>query len=204
MPAIKSRIDSILERMHALQAELEAEIAKRGEAFRYRLENDRVIFEEEVRRRNRQLRVRFWVFLRRTRPLVLLTAPVIYALIVPFVLLDLFVWVYQAVCFPVYGIPKVRRRDHIRIDRQHLDYLNWVQKLNCVYCGYCNGVVSWVREVAGRTEAYWCPIKHAARMSGTHGHYGGFLDFGDGEGYEDGLVKSRNRIRHLDEDTGGA
>ena len=199
MPAIKSRIDSILERMHALQAELEAEIAKRGEAFRYRLENDRVVFEEEVRRRNRQLRVRFWVFLRRTRPLVLLTAPVIYALIVPFMLLDLFVWVYQAVCFPVYGIPKVRRRDHIRIDRQHLDYLNWVQKLNCVYCGYCNGVVSWVREVAGRTEAYWCPIKHASRVSDPHRRYLGFQDYGDETRYREALEAQRAALR---QDTG--
>ena len=198
MPAIKSRIDSILERMHALQAELEAEIAKRGEAFRYRLENDRVIFEEEVRRRNRQLRVRFWVFLRRTRPLVLLTAPVIYALIVPFMLLDLFVWVYQAVCFPVYGIPRVPRRDHIRIDRHQLQYLNGLQKLNCVYCGYCNGVIAWVREVAGRTEAYWCPIKHAAAMKAPHEHYAGFVDFGDGEGFDAGLEASRRKLKGED------
>ena len=196
--------ENLTARLRDLEDALEAELEEKRAALRYHLERRRVVFERDVRARHRAARERLGSFLARTRPLTVLTAPVIYALIVPFMLLDLFVWVYQAVCFPVYGIPKVRRRDHIRIDRQHLDYLNWVQKLNCVYCGYCNGVVSWVREVAGRTEAYWCPIKHATRLSGTHGHYGGFLDFGDGEGYEDGLVKSRNRIRHLDEDTGGA
>ena len=41
--------------------------------------------------------------------MVVLTAPVIYAGILPFALLDLFVGIYQAVCFPIYGIAKVKR-----------------------------------------------------------------------------------------------
>lgn len=97
-------------------------------------------------------------------PMVVLTAPVIYGLIVPFALLDLCVTVYQSVCFRAYGIPRVRRADFIRIDRHHLQYLNALQKLNCVYCGYCNGLIAYIAEVAGRTEAYWCPIKHAQRL----------------------------------------
>ena len=190
-----SGMQDILDRIEALQEQLEAEIGKRREAFRYRVENGRVIFEEEARRRHRALRIRFLAFLRQTRPLVVLTAPVIYALIVPFVILDLFVTIYHAICFPVYGIPKVKRRDHIRIDRHHLAYLNGVQKLNCVYCGYCNGVISYVREIAGRTEAYWCPIKHAARVNGAHGRYAGFTAYGDAEGFEEGLRASRERLK---------
>lgn len=192
-----TRLDELRARMRDLAHEAEEEMQARRAAFRYRVEHGRVIFEEGVRRRHRELRVRWRVFLRATRPMVLLTAPVIYALIIPFVLLDLCVWIYQAICFPVYRIPKVKRADYIRIDRHHLAYLNGIQKLNCVYCGYCNGVVSWVREVAGRTEAYWCPIKHAARVEGAHGHYPGFVDFGDGEGFESGLAASRNHIRHV-------
>ena len=119
-------------------------------------------------------------------------------LIVPFVLLDLFVLVYQAACFPVYGIPKVPRRDFIRMDRHHLAYLNGVQKLNCIYCGYCNGVIAWVREVASRTEAYWCPIKHAARVAGAHARYAEFSEFGDGEGFEAGLARSRRKVQEKD------
>jgi len=192
---METKMRDILERIEALQEQLEVEIGKRREAFRYRIENGRIVFEEEARRRHRELRIRFLVFMRRTRPLVVLTAPVIYALIIPFVILDLFVTIYQAICFPVYGIPKVKRRDHIRIDRHHLAYLNGLQKLNCVYCGYCNGVVSHVREIAGRTEAYWCPIKHAARVNGPHEGYSGFMEFGDGEGFEEGLRESRNKLR---------
>ncbi len=188
----------LLERIRALQDEFEVELAKRRDAFRYKLENDRVVWEEEARRHHRELRVRLRTFLARTRPLTVITAPVIYALIVPFALLDLFVTVYHAICFPVYGIPKVRRADHIRFDRQHLAYLNGMQKLNCVYCGYCNGLVSYVREIAGRTEAYWCPIKHAARVDGAHRHYADFLEYGDGEGFQDGLVQSRRKVQQKD------
>lgn len=190
----KSVIDSILERMRALQEELEQEIAHRSEAFRYRMDNGRVVFEEEVRRRHRQARVRLWTFLKATRPMVVLTAPAIYALIVPLVLLDLFVAIYQAACFPVYGVPKVKRRDHICIDRHHLAYLNGLQKLNCVYCGYANGLIAHVREVAARTEAYWCPIKHARAVSDPHGRYPGFVDYGDAEGFDTGVEASRAQL----------
>jgi len=88
----------------------------------------------------------------------------------------------------------VPRGDFIAIDRHHLQYLNGLQKLNCVYCGYCNGVISWVREVAGRTEAYWCPIKHARRTTGPHGHYAGFSDYGDADAFRLRLEESRKRI----------
>lgn len=186
--------EKLLTRIRELQDELEEEFNRRRAAFRYALENDRVVFEAEVRRQHREMRVRLLTFLRRTRPMTVITAPVIYSLIVPFVLLDLCVTIYQAVCFPVYGIDRVRRADFIRIDRHHLAYLNALQKLNCVYCGYCNGLVGYIQEIAGRTEAYWCPIKHAARVGAQHAYYAQFVDYGDAEGFEPGLTASRLRI----------
>ena len=90
---------------------------------------------------------------------------------------------YQAICFPVYGLAKVRRADHLVFDRHHLPYLNALEKLTCAYCSYANGLISYVREIAARTEAYWCPIKHARRMVMTHAHYADFADFGDAEAY---------------------
>ncbi len=192
---MSTRMDDLLARIRTLQDELEEEIAEKRAAFRYKLDNGRIVWEEEARRQHRALRVRWLRFLAYTRPMVLLTAPFIYSLIIPFVLLHLFVIIYQAACFPVYGIPKVPQGDYIRMDRQHLAYLNWVQKLNCVYCGYCNGVIAWVREVASRTEAYWCPIKHAARVEGAHDRYAEFSEFGDGEGFQAGLARSRRRVQ---------
>jgi hypothetical protein len=79
----------------------------------------------------------------------IVTAPVIYSLIAPFVLLDIFVTVYQAVCFLVYRIERVKRSDYLIFDR-----------INCAYCSYGNGLPADAREIAGRTEQYWCPIKH--------------------------------------------
>jgi len=189
-----STTESILARIRHLQDELEEEFARRREAFRYRFENGRVVFEAEVRHRHRKMRVRLITFLRHARALTVITAPVIYSMIVPFALLDLFVTLYQAVCFPAYGIEKVRRADFIRIDRHHLAYLNALQKLNCVYCGYCNGLIGYVQEIAGRTEAYWCPIKHAARVGAHHAYYAQFVDYGDAEGFQEGLAASRRRI----------
>lgn len=189
-----SQTEKLLQRIRELQDEIEADLRRRAGEFRYRLEDGRVVFEAGMRARHRALRVRLSTFLRRTRPAVVLSAPVIYALILPLALLDVFVTIYQRVCFPVYGIERVRRADFIRIDRHHLAYLNALQKLNCVYCGYANGLIGYVQEVAGRTEAYWCPIKHAARIGAHHAYYAQFVDYGDAEGFEDGLAAARRRI----------
>lgn len=188
------RIDAILARIDDLTDALEDEIAERRKSYAYALEGRRARFEREALRRHRALRVGLVAFLARARPAHVVTAPVIYALIVPFALLDLCVWVYQAVCFPAYGIPKVRRRDHIRIDRHQLAYLNALQKLNCLYCGYVNGVISWVREIGSRTEAYWCPIKHAGPVRHPHPRYAQFLDYGDAEGYVNELRSAHRQV----------
>lgn len=113
-----------------------------------------------------------------------LTAPVIYSCIVPFVLLDIWVSVYQWVCFPVYGIAKVRCSDYIAIDRWKLGYLNLIEKANCDYCSYANGLIAYVREIASRTEQYWCPIRHARAIKGPHQRYRMFVDYGDARGYQ--------------------
>ncbi|MFI5247638.1 MAG: hypothetical protein ACHQWV_03695 [Nitrospirales bacterium] len=115
----------------------------------------------------------------------------IYSLIVPLVILDAWIWLYQNVCFPVYGIAKVDRSRYILLDRGHLRYLNWIERLNCDYCGYANGLIAYTREIASRTEQYFCPIKHAHRCSGMHSRYHEFLDFGDARAYRKELTKLR-------------
>ena len=188
------QIAALIDRIQALEGELEAEMAKRRAELRIGLEKGRIAFEEELLRRHRELKTRLSAYILNANPLVILTAPVIYALIVPLVLLDLFVTIYQAICFPVYKIPKVRRRDYLVFDRHHLAYLNALEKLNCAYCSYANGLVAYVREIAGRTEQYWCPIKHARRVIGAHSHYAQFDDYGDAESYQKRLADLRERI----------
>ena len=101
-------------------------------------------------------------FLRESSTLNILTAPIIYSMVVPIALIDAAFSLYQGLCFPLYGISHVRRSAYIAaVDRRHLAYLNAIEKFNCMYCGYANGVLAYVREIAGRTEQYWCPIRRA-------------------------------------------
>jgi hypothetical protein len=178
-----AQLDMLMEKMRSVEAEIEAELAKRREELRFRFENSRIVFEEGVLRVQRAFKIGLARYLRDANPLIALTAPVIYSLIIPIALADIWVMAYQAICFPVYKIPKVRRRDYLIFDRHHLAYLNTLEKINCAYCSYCNGAIAFVREVASRTEVYWCPIKHARRVLGPHPHYQGFADFGDAEGF---------------------
>ena len=173
--------DRLLAQIKLLQGELEAEFAIRRAKLRYTLQGTRAVFEEEILRAHRELRVGLFTYIFNARLLTILTAPVIYAMIVPFVLLDITITIYQWICFPVYGIERVKRSDYFIFDRYHLAYLNILEAINCAYCSYGNGLMAYAGEIAGRTERYWCPIKHARKAISSHQHYIGFADFGDGE-----------------------
>jgi len=176
------------------------DVEKIGEEIKsafYELRNGKVWFSKEIKREHRRLKTSLVRYVLHSRILAVLTAPFIYAVIIPFVLLDLFVSVYQAVCFPVYGIPKARRRDYIAIDRNKLRYLNAVEGINCMYCSYGNGVLAYAVEIAGRTEQHWCPIKHARRVQNTHDRYSHFLPYGDAHAYRDEVDKVRCDFKDL-------
>lgn len=159
------------------------------------LSRGRVWFDQEAREAQRLLKQRIPSFLRQGSVANLLTTPVIYSLALPFLLLDVWVTAYQWVCFPVYGIDRVRRGRYLVIDRHKLAYLNAIEKANCVYCGYANGLLAYVREVAARTEQYWCPIKHAHPIPAPHGRYQRFFDYGDARGYRQGLARIRTALQ---------
>jgi hypothetical protein len=189
-----SQLAVLMEKMRSVEAEIETELARRQEELRFRFENNRIVFEDEVLRVHRAIKTRVSRYLSQANPLVMLTAPVIYSLLIPIALLDIFVIIYQATCFPVYKIPQVRRRDYLIFDRHHLAYLNIIEKINCAYCSYANGAISFAREVAARTEEYWCPIKHARRILGPHPHYQGFADFGDADEYRKQLNSMKDGV----------
>lgn len=188
------RINSTITRIRALENELELAFEQARTDLRLRFERDKVVFEERILKRHRELKIRLRDYVRGARPTVILTAPFIYGLIVPIVLLDVCVTIYQAVCFRVYGIPRVERGAYIIFDRQALVYLNALEKLNCAYCSYANGLFAYVREIAARTEQYWCPIKHARRMIAPHARYADFVDYGDAESYHLRLEKLRQEL----------
>jgi hypothetical protein len=178
-----SRMAVLMDKMRSVEAEVEAELARQQEALRFHFENRRVVFEKEILQIHRAIKTRASRYLFQANPLIVLTAPIIYSLLIPVALLDVFISAFQAICFPIYKIPKVRRRDYLVFDRHHLAYLNVIEKINCAYCSYANGVIAFAREVAARTEVYWCPIKHARRVLGPHPYYQNFADFGDADAF---------------------
>jgi len=198
--SLRDEITQLAGSIRALERQLEVALARRRIELNYKVHDGVVQFEQVVLAKHRLLKTRLSTYILGARPAMMLTAPVIYSLIIPVVLLDLFVAVYQTVCFPVYGIPRVKRADYIAFDREQLAYLNGLEKLNCAYCAYANGVFAHVREVASRTEEYWCPIKHARRVLGVHPRYGRFVDYGDCEAYRHELERLRAEARTVEPD----
>jgi hypothetical protein len=189
---MNDRIQQLLAQMTVLEDELREALHQQETSMLFEIKGKRVEFEHSVRQAHRRLRSRFFHWLVTYRPQNLLTGPVMYSMIVPLAILDLFVTIYQAVCFPVYRITKVRRESYIVLDRQHLEYLNFVEKFHCSYCcAYASGLIAYVYEIVARTEEYFCPIKHARRILGTHSHYPRFLDYGEAADYEARLEEFR-------------
>jgi hypothetical protein len=121
--------------------------------------------------------------------------PLVYALVVPMLALDAALTLYQWVCFGLYRIPRVRRSDCWVYDRSQLAYLNVLEKINCAYCSYGNGLAAYFTEIASRTEQYWCPIKHSRRMRHMHNRYRQFVDYGDAQEYASRLEALRKALR---------
>jgi len=194
----QKQLEEILERIQSLHTQLEQEFdhlfKEKQSQFHYSLKRGKVIFEEGIRELQKRYRTGAWKYLRNARPAHLLIAPVIYSVVFPLFLLDIAVTLYQQICFRVYGIPRVQRADYIVIDRQHLDYLNVIEKINCMYCGYGNGLVEYSREIIARTEQYWCPIKHARRSRSHHYRVEIFADYGDAEAYRKKLQQLRKEL----------
>ncbi len=190
-----TKIDEILDRLQKAQQELEQELDRllieKREQFNYRLQRGKVIFEQSVRQKLKDHRIRSWLYLRKAPIVYILSSPLIYGMIFPLIFLDLTITLYQQTCFRIYGIPRVVRTDYLVIDRGLLAYLNTIEKLNCVYCGYGNGLIEYAREVIARTEQYWCPIKHARRSLNPHQRTQKFFDYGDAETYRQYLEMLR-------------
>lgn len=188
------QIDELITRIKELEEELELELKKKREEFHFVIEEKRVRFAEEVARQQRRLKSGLFRYLVESKPLNVLTAPIIYSGLAIFVVLDLFLTIYQSICFPIYGIPRVRRSEYLFFDREDLPYLNIIEKFNCFYCSYGNGLAAYFREIAARTEQYWCPIKHARRIKAAHSSYARFFEYGDAESYRKGLERLRGEF----------
>ncbi len=191
---MNEHISRILQQINTLEDELRTVLHEQESRALFTIRNKRVEFEHSVKEAHKQLKLNVFHWFRTSKPQNILSAPFVYGMIVPILLYDFFLGLYQTICFSLYGIPRVRRADYIVIDRHHLKYLNSIEKLNCMYCGYANGVLAYAREITARTEQYWCPIKHARKVLDSHRRYVDFLGYGEAEQFQTFLETSRQKL----------
>jgi hypothetical protein len=72
--AMATRLDALMETLRSIEAEIEAELTRRREELRFRIENRKVIFEQDVRRIHRAIKVRATRYFIEANPLVVLSA----------------------------------------------------------------------------------------------------------------------------------
>ncbi len=106
------------------------------------------------------------------------SVPFIWANVITIVAADIILETYHQICFPLYGLEKLDRSKYIAMDRQRLSYLSFIQKMNCMYCGYVNGWFAYASVIAAITEQYWCGIKHEKNNPALP-HHASFVDYGD-------------------------
>ncbi len=125
----------------------------------------------------------------------ILSAPIVYMMVIPAIFLDILLFIYVSVIFPIYKFPKIKRSDYIVFDRQYLGYLNCIEKINCLYCSYFNGLMNYTAAVAARSELYFCPIKHAKKIAYEHEYYHNFLPYADAQSYHDKLEDCQTKAQ---------
>ena len=194
----RKRLSELFSELSEVDKKLSAELFQRRNNFQYIVKERVVRFKADIKETHKRLKTNLITYIFSGSILFLITAPIIYAMIIPTLLLDLFVEVYHNICFPIYGIKKVKRKEYIVIDRHKLSYLNIIEKVHCVYCGYFNGLIAYVGEIASRTEQYWCPIRHAIKHKGNHERFKNFIDYGDAETYKRMLDQKRNALAEED------
>ena len=191
---MNQKIHDMVTEIETMKEKLKQEIAKEEtKASAYRIEGGSVIFDKESLLKQRAHMKHLWAWFKEVPLIQLMTAPVIYGMVIPAVILDAFLFVYVRVVAPVFKLKFAKRGDFIVFDRHYLGYLNFFEKLNCVYCSYFNGLMFYAGSVAQTTELYFCPIKHAKRVAYGEEHFSKYIGYGDAEKYHDKLNALREK-----------
>ena len=188
---MNDKIRELIDEIDAMKLKLAEEIDKQESHISYEIKNGYVTFEKEVLAKQRENMKNLLTWFREVPLFHLLTAPFIYAMVIPAIIFDVLLFVYQQIAFRVFKFEFIKRSDYMHFDHHYLGYLNLVEKLNCLYCSYFNGLMLYASAIAGRTELYFCPIKHAKKIVSQHKFYEEFLSYGDEEEYQKKLKELR-------------
>lgn len=194
---MNEKIRNLLDQITELEEELGSVLYEQESSLLFKIKGKRIEFEHDIKQKHRKLKMGIFRWIVTNRPQNLITGPIIYGMFIPLLLMDLLVSLYQITCFPIYGVQKVRRSDYIMYDRQHLEYLNVIEKFHCSYCAYGTGLLAYMNEILARTEQYFCPIKHARKVLGTHKRYERFINYGEATDYETRLEEYRKALGKL-------
>ena len=192
---MSEKLKNLIEEIEKLEKTLEEELHHVKDDAILSIKDGKISFTKDILKIHLSLRKQILKTIFESNFLFVLSSPIIYSMVIPAFVLDVFCCFFQAICFPIYHIPKVSRKDFIRMDRHKLAYLNGIEKFNCDFCAYFNGTLAFAREIGSRTEQYWCPIRHALATKGTHARYHRFLEFGDAEAYHAKLLQLRNNLK---------
>lgn len=176
---MQSKISEILKKIETLRNELHQEYDKLARKYDFFIKNKKVIFSEKIRKYQSSKKENLFHYIFTAKLRSILSMPFIYAMIIPAVILDIFLCIYQFTALKLYWIPRVSRKDYFLYDRRFLKYLNLLEKLNCLYCSYVNWLFAYAVEIWARTEQYWCPIKHATKNDSEHKYFQYYADYWD-------------------------
>ena len=182
---MKSQINKILQEIDRKREELKLEYVKLMEKYDFSYIKWKIVFSLKAKEAHKKQKKSIFetIFTAQIREII--SIPFIYAMYFPALLLDFMLFIYQQTAFRLYRIPLVKRSDYVVYDRWQLEYLNLIQKINCIYCSYFNWVVQYAVEVAWRTEKYWCPIKHAKKEFWWHDWEKYFADYWDAQWFKE-------------------
>ncbi|CAA6828206.1 MAG: Unknown protein [uncultured Sulfurovum sp.] len=197
---MSERIETLLNELESIKMKLKEEIEEQERHISYEVHNGCVKFQNDVIEKQKKNMKHLFSWFKDIPLLHLLSSPLVYAMVIPALFLDLMLYIYQKVVFAIYKFKPIKRSDYIVFDRQYLAYLNPIEKINCLYCSYFNGLMQYASAIAGRSELYFCPIKHAKKMAYAHKHYYEFFAYGDEVDYQERLETLRKHSKDNDAD----
>jgi len=190
---MSDKIKEILEEIEVMKQKLGEEIAKQEKQLSYEIQNGYVRFEKDIFEKQKENMKNLLAWFRDIPLLHLLSSPIVYAMVIPAILLDIILFIYQQVIFRIYKFKFIKRSDYIIYDHQYLGYLNPIEKFHCLYCSYFNGLMQYAAAIASRTELFFCPIKHAKKVAYQHDYYDIYFKYGEGDDYQEKLKDLRNK-----------
>jgi len=193
---MSEKIKKIIEEIAALEEKLKIELEEQEHHVSYEIQNGHVLFEKDILASQKEKMQKIIAYLKDVPFLHLISSPLIYFMILPAMIFDVMLFFYQQVIFRIYKFEFIKRSEYIVFDRHYLAYLNPIEKINCLYCSYFNGLMHYASEISAKTELYFCPIKHAKKVAYKHRYYKDFLIYGDENDFQEKLQQLRETMQN--------